>query len=696
MCTGTVAQCIIDRGNVNFNFQPEITGFPNVVATAPACQQQCMSQPTCVSGLWLSGSVQHGRCYLTAGLSPVPRHDFCGAKPGQTCVGFVRRNASDLVGAAGSPSCTAQLLPARATNLKVFGVNEDWAGASWPAGLLELKLIAAIRSLGVGSLRFPAGTASQAFDLRTGEFVSDDRIVGVFGSTSSLLAQARNRAVGGPGVLSLANMSALLAAVNATPCWDLNIASLNSSEIEDTVRVLRGTAAGAEFVEMGNELYSGFGDPSRPYGRQFPAVSDYLQRIAPAVASMEDSAGALKSNWAVPVAPAPLLAGKRDPGNDETDWNDGMVANASILSPDTAGAFTAVTAHLYIPSANLSYMDCLARHPEALWPSVLGAFPDAAIERTLNSTRSEGLKGTPKLWLTETNMGGGSASRSLEPNTSAVERFTTLAFVAPVSALSKAGFLLSAVSRPEVAIMHHHSLLWDPSGDVADVALWSRDPFGMLWTKEKSCGASKSSCGHWPFSDDVPRIASTAHVFARIAGVARTSRSVHPVGISDGAPLGATILGEPAHALQAAAFSTAEAADGGDHHTDASSWHDGTVTMCVVVLNRGVDAVGAHVSLPPASNDTSDDIKPWTHATAVALDASKRECEGNGHSCWVPIPDESTPAESWTGPLPVSNLTVRVQGGGSTGVSLVVPPLSISFVRLLPTGGGESTSTLHC
>ena len=95
MCTGTVAQCIINRGNVNFNALPEVPGFPKVVATALACEEQYLAQPTCVSGLWLSGSVQHGDCYLTAGLSPVPRHDFCGAKPGKTCVGFVRRNASE-------------------------------------------------------------------------------------------------------------------------------------------------------------------------------------------------------------------------------------------------------------------------------------------------------------------------------------------------------------------------------------------------------------------------------------------------------------------------------------------------------------------------------------------------------------------------------------------------------------------------
>ena len=85
-------------------------------------------------------------------------------------------------------------------------------------------------------------------------------------------------------------------------------------------------AAGGALVELGNELYSGFGEPARPYGKAFPAVSDYLQRVAPAVASMR-AAAAPRSDWAVPLGNAPLVSGKRDPGNDETDWNDGLIAN---------------------------------------------------------------------------------------------------------------------------------------------------------------------------------------------------------------------------------------------------------------------------------------------------------------------------------------------------------------------------------
>ena len=108
----------------------------------------------------------------------------------------------------------------------------------------------------------------------------------------------------------------------------------------------------------------------------------------------------------------------------------------------------------------------------------------------------------------------------------------------------------------------------------SDVALWSHDPFGMVWTKGKSCG-SKPSCDHWPFSDDVPRIASSAHVFARIAGAARSSQSVHAVSLGEGAPLGATILGEPVHALQAAAFSTAPPGD-------STGWRDDSVATCVM------------------------------------------------------------------------------------------------------------------
>lgn len=122
---------------------------------------------------------------------------------------------------------------------------------------------------------------------------------------------------------------------------------------------------------------------------------------------------------------------------------------------------------------------------------------------------------------------------------------------------------------------------------------------------------------------------------------------------------------------------------------DSTGWRDDSVAMCVVVLNRGASAVVATVSLPAASID----ISSWKHASAVALDASKRTCEGNGQSCWAPIPGAASPAESWTGPLPVSALSVHVQPG-STDVSLSVPPLSIAFVRLIPLDGGGDGAML--
>ena len=97
MCNGTVARCTEVRGDVNLNAAPAIATFPKVVASALACEQACLAHAECVSGLFLTGTVRRGDCYLTAGLSPAPRHGFCGAKPGQSCVGFVRRNASQEV-----------------------------------------------------------------------------------------------------------------------------------------------------------------------------------------------------------------------------------------------------------------------------------------------------------------------------------------------------------------------------------------------------------------------------------------------------------------------------------------------------------------------------------------------------------------------------------------------------------------------
>ena len=52
-------------------------------------------------------------------------------------------------------------------------------------------------------------------------------------------------------------------------------------------------------------------------------------------------------SWAPPAASNPLTNG-RDPGNDSTDWNDGLVKDKSL-------EFPAVTVHLYAPACNNSW-----------------------------------------------------------------------------------------------------------------------------------------------------------------------------------------------------------------------------------------------------------------------------------------------------------------------------------------------------
>ena len=158
---------------------------------------------------------------------------------------------SDDAAMLGPMQCEVQVLAGVPTNRMIYGVNQDWAGGHWSPTLQEPTLLAAIRSLGVGSLRFPAGTSSQAFDLRTGQFVPNDRIGRIFGNDSELLEQARACAEDGAGVLSPANLTSMAADVNVTPVWDLNIASQNGSEIADTVKVLHESSAGAAFIELG-------------------------------------------------------------------------------------------------------------------------------------------------------------------------------------------------------------------------------------------------------------------------------------------------------------------------------------------------------------------------------------------------------------------------------------------------------------
>lgn len=56
-----------------------------------ACQALCAAttSPTpCKVGLFISGSVRHGECWLSGDLANAPRTDFCNAAPGQSCSSF--------------------------------------------------------------------------------------------------------------------------------------------------------------------------------------------------------------------------------------------------------------------------------------------------------------------------------------------------------------------------------------------------------------------------------------------------------------------------------------------------------------------------------------------------------------------------------------------------------------------------------
>ena len=53
-----------------------------------ACKARCLQLNNCMCGLWLSGSVRHGECWLSESVASVPRTDFCHAKPNQECKSF--------------------------------------------------------------------------------------------------------------------------------------------------------------------------------------------------------------------------------------------------------------------------------------------------------------------------------------------------------------------------------------------------------------------------------------------------------------------------------------------------------------------------------------------------------------------------------------------------------------------------------
>ena len=69
-----------------------MSGTENIQPTEAACEASCAAIATCNVGLWLSGTVRHGECWLSTNEAAVPRKDFCGAHLGQTCASFRRKS----------------------------------------------------------------------------------------------------------------------------------------------------------------------------------------------------------------------------------------------------------------------------------------------------------------------------------------------------------------------------------------------------------------------------------------------------------------------------------------------------------------------------------------------------------------------------------------------------------------------------
>ena len=237
---------------------------------------------------------------------------------------------------------TASLGPGRSSVRELTCVNECWTAFSGPS-LDEPYRLQAMRQLGVGALRFPGGTESQAMNLITGQPVPLERVGRVFGTKSNMYKYTQERLAANFTQPTLKDFAQLAERLNVTPVWDLNIATATADEIDAQVNAAQGTQ-NSTFMELGNELYMGYyTNCSVGPGGCSDATSAFPRGGASYLADIKAATRGLES-WAPPVASNPLTNG-RDPGNDSTDWNDGLVKDKSL-------EFTAVTVHLYAPACN--------------------------------------------------------------------------------------------------------------------------------------------------------------------------------------------------------------------------------------------------------------------------------------------------------------------------------------------------------
>jgi hypothetical protein len=608
--------------------------------------KQCEAGPACLGKhdlFWGNGSYGcHPNVNGYAALSGIVVNALNSSGLLGGTIGGSLKSDDDIIGAS-------RLLvgPLRPLNRALFGVNcgveSDFT--SEPILYSNTSLIAAIRALGIGAMRYPGGTPANFFDWHRGSassYLGQSDVAqrlenaGLAVNCSAFKDCSESCSCYGPvardisrlplGTFSPGNFASLLAKADVpTVVWQPDV--YFSSNPAAAIATLQAEGVDASTLEISNEIYS------QGYSQLLPTVQAFVDRASPAIAAAEQAFPAVRVAWPAFHVTAFLpedywhlygfYAANRslETHSRQTQWNANLTR--SLAGKPGGRKNDALVPHNYLLNSKVLY----AFEPE-YWAGVTMAFGAAT---TAYAAKTAGGR---ELWITEYNLSPPTQIPTHEPHMVPAATWLKNASFSLVHAGHILGHILGGIeSNGGVKMLHLHSLFGNPKAGRAFVKLHK----GSMM------------------------VSSVAQVFAHVAVLAKSYTSMAAVDTSAAGLLAFNCTGPALTRVQAVAFSNA---------TDDPDQKDGSRQdrMALVLINRDVEEVKVH--LPACDGRYRHVAYHEKTVAAAALDLAWHE---------IALDDEPPPFP-WPGPVrsmvtPVEQEENRV---------LVLPPLSVSVVEPAP------------
>ena len=539
----------------------------------------------------------------------------------------------------------------RPLNRALFGVNcgveSDFT--SEPILYSNTSLIAAIRALGIGAMRYPGGTPANFFDWRRGSASSyleqsdvaqrlEDAGLAVNCSAfkdcsencSCYSVCAKDISRLPLGTFSPGNFAALLAKADVpTVVWQPDV--YFSSDPAAAIATLQAEGVDASTLEISNEIYS------TGYSQLLPTVQSFVDRASPVIAAAEHVFPAVRVAWPAFHVTAFLpqeywhlygfYAANRSLATHsrQIQWNTNLTR--SLADKPGGRKNDALVPHNYLLNSKVLH----AFEPEH-WAGVTMAFGAAT---TAYAAKTAGGR---ELWITEYNLSPPTQIPTDEPHMVAVTTWLKNASFSLVHAGHILGHILGGIeSGGVVKMLHLHSLFGNPVAGRAFVKLHK----GSMM------------------------VSSVAQVFAHAAVLAKSYTSMAAVNTSAAGLLPFNCTGPALTRVQAVAFSNA---------TTDPKVGSRQGQMALVLINRDVEEVKIQVDLPACG---------WCYRHVAYHETVATAAQGLP---WHEIAlDGEPPPFPWPGPVR-STITPMAEEGSHV---LVLPPLSVSVVEPTPQSQAE-------